>query len=336
MRAAVIKAPGGPIEIEEREQPIPRPDEVLIRVRACGVCHGDVMVKEGQFPFARYPVVPGHEIAGTIEAVGEQVRFLRARARVGMSALFSSCGICSRCLGADEFLCEKLEFTGVTKDGGFQEYMLAPAAYVAPIPEAIGFAEAAALMCAGLTVFSGIRHAGFEPSHRVAVIGLGGLGHMAVLFAKSMGARVAVISTSADKKAEAEALGAEQFVHAKTTNLAEALKAWDGGADLILATAPDAETMTAAFPGLAANGTMMVLGAPFAPISVSAFDLIMGRRRLMGSPAGSRKDLKDMLAFAVLHGIRPQVNSVPLEGLANAFEEMGRGHMSGRSVVVMD
>src|SRR5581483_7960306 len=276
MRAVVIKAPGGSIEIEERERPIPGPEEVLIRVCACGLCHGDVMVKKGQFPFARYPVVPGHEIAGTIEAVGERVRFLAQGARVGVSALFSSCGVCWHCLGADEFLCEKLDFTGVTKDGGFQEYMVAPAAYVVPLPEAIEFAEAAPLMCAGLTVFSGMRHAGFEPGDKVAVIGLGGLGHMAVLFAKSLGGRVAVISTNAEKKADAEALGAERFIHVKTTNPADALKAWDGGADLILATAPDAETMAAAFAGLAGNGTMMVLGAPFAPISVSAFDLIMG------------------------------------------------------------
>jgi propanol-preferring alcohol dehydrogenase len=250
MRAAVIKAPGGPIEIEERERPTPAPDEVLIRVRACGVCHGDVMVKEGQFPFARYPVVPGHEIAGIAEALGEHVRFLAAGTRVGMSALFSSCGVCSRCVGADEFLCEKLEFTGVTKDGGFQEYMLAPAAYVAPIPDAIEFAEAAPLMCAGLTVFSGMRHAGFEPGNKVAVIGLGGLGHMGVLFAKAMGGRVAVISTSAHKRAEAQALGAERFIDTRTSNPADVLKAWDGGADLILTTAPDAETIVAAFAGL--------------------------------------------------------------------------------------
>jgi propanol-preferring alcohol dehydrogenase len=336
MKAAVIKTPGAAIEIEEREHPTPGADEVLIRVRACGVCHGDVMVKEGQFPFARYPIVPGHEIAGTIEGIGEGVQFLTRGAYVGVSALFSSCGVCAHCLGADEFLCEKLEVTGVTRDGGFEELMVAPAAYVALLPETIEFAEAAPLMCAGLTVFSGMRHAGFEPGDKVAVIGLGGLGHIAVLFAKAMGGRVAVISSSANKKDEAQALGAEQFIHVKSTNPAEALKVWDGGADLILATAPDAETMAAAFAGLAGNGTMMVLGAPFAPISLSAFDLIMGRRRLMGSPAGSRKDLRDMLAFAARHGIRPRVNRLSLQHLAKALEEMAKGHMSGRTVIVMD
>ena len=336
MRAAVIKKAGGAVELEKRQCLGPGPDEVLIRVRACGVCHGDVMVKKGQFPFARYPIVPGHEIAGTIERVGERVQFLAAGARVGVSPLFSSCGVCQHCVGADEFLCEKLEFTGVTKNGGFQEYMLAHAAYVALLPEKIEFAEAAPLMCAGLTVFSGMRHAGFEPGDKVAVIGLGGLGHIAVLFAKSMGGRVAVISRTANKKTEAAALGAEEFIHTKSTNPGDALRAWSGGADLILATAPDAEVMAAAFPGLAGNGTMMVLGAPFAPISVSAFDLIMGRRRLMGSPAGARKDLRDMLLFAAQHGIRPRVNCLPLERLPNALEEMSKGHMSGRTVVVMD
>jgi propanol-preferring alcohol dehydrogenase len=213
--------------------------------------------------------------------------------------------------------------------------MLAPAAYVSPLPDGLDFADAAPLMCAGLTVYSGMRHAGFRPGHKVAVIGLGGLGHMAVLFAKAMGGRVAVLSTSADKEREAHELGSERFIHVKKANPAEALKEWGGGADLIVATAPDAETMSAAFPGLAMDGTMVVLGAPFAPISLSSFDLIMGRRRLMGSPAGSRKDLGDTLAFAAAHGVRPQVNRVSLQDLAGVFGEMDKGHMRGRTVVVM-
>jgi propanol-preferring alcohol dehydrogenase len=336
MRAAVIRRPGGPVEFEDRKRPRPRPDEVLIRVRACGVCHGDLMVREGHFPFARYPIVPGHEVAGTIEAVGDRVHDFKAGARVGISALFSSCGTCPRCIDADEFLCPKLEFTGVTRDGGFQECMLAPANYVTSLPEELDFADAAPLMCAGLTVFSGMRHAGFRPGHKVAVIGLGGLGHMAVLFAKAMRGRVVVLSTSHDKESEALELGAERFINVKNVAPADALRAWEGGPDLILATAPDANTMVAAFPGLAVNGTMMVLGAPFAPIPVNPFDLIMGRRRLMGSPAGSRRDLSDTLAFAATHGIRPRVRRVPLENLAGVLAEMDNGHMRGRTVVVME
>ena len=335
MKAAVISKAGGSIEIEQRERPAPGPDEVLIRVHACGVCHGDLMVRDGHFPFVRYPIVPGHEIAGTVEAAGERVGTLARGARVGVSALYSSCGACPQCIGADEFLCPRLEFTGVTRDGGYQEYMLAPAAYVAPLPEGLDFADAAPLMCAGLTVYSGLRHAGFRPGHKVAVIGLGGLGHMAVLFARAMGGRVAVLSTSADKEPEAQRLGAERFINVKKSKPAEALKAWDGGADLVLATAPDAETMAAAFPGLAIDGTMMVLGAPFAPLTVSPFDLIMGRRRLMGTPAGSRKDLHDTLAFAAAHGVRPRVKRASLQDLAGALGEMDKGHMLGRTVVVM-
>src|SRR5258706_7390752 len=189
-------------------------------------------------------------------------------------------------------------------------------------------------MCAGLTVYSGMRHAGFRTGHKVAVIGLGGLGHMAVLFAKAMGGRVAVLSSSADRAREAQDLGAERFIHVKSAKPAEALREW-GGADLLIATAPDADTMAAAFPGVAFNGTMLVLGAPFAPIPLSAFDLIMGRRRVMGSPAGSRKDLLDTLSFASAHGVRPRVNRVPLQELAGALREMDKGHMRGRTVVVM-
>lgn len=335
MRAAVIRSAGGRVELEERKRPTPGPDEVLIRVHACGVCHGDLMVRDGHFPFARYPIVPGHEIAGTVEATGERVRTPTRGARVGVSALFSSCGVCPQCLGADEFLCANLGFTGITNDGGHQEYMLAPAAYVSPLPDGLDFADAAPLMCAGLTVYSGMRHAGFRPGHKVAVIGLGGLGHMAVLFAKAMGGRVAVLSTSADKGREAHELGAERFIHIKREKPAAALKEWGGGADLILATAPDAETMAAAFPGLAMDGTMVVLGAPFAPISLSPFDLIMGRRRLMGSPAGSRRDLRDTLSFAAAQGIHPRVNRVSLQDLSSVFGEMDKGHMRGRTVVVM-
>jgi len=334
MKAAVIRSAGGSVELEERERPVPGPDEVLIRVHACGVCHGDLMVRDGHFPFVNYPIVPGHEIAGTVEAIGERVRTPERGSRVGVSALFSSCGVCPQCLGANEFLCHKLQFTGVTNDGGYQDYMLAPAAYVTPLPDELHFVDAAPLMCAGLTVYSGMRHAGFQPGHKVAVIGLGGLGHMAVLFAKAMGGRVAVLSTSSEKEQEAIELGSERFINVKNTNPAEALKVWGGGADLIVATAPDAETITTAFPGLAFDGTMLVLGAPFAPISLSSFDLIMGRRRIMGSPAGSRKDLRDTLAFAAAHGVRPRVTRVSLQDITNVFGEMDKGHMRGRTVVV--
>ena len=186
-----------------------------------------------------------------------------------------------------------------------------------------------------MTVFSGLRHAGFEPGNKVAVIGLGGLGHLGVLFARAMGGRVAVLSTSADKEDEARELGAEQFINLKTESASEALRAWEGGADIILATPPAAEPMIAAFPGLALNGTMVVLGAPPNDIAVNPMELIMGRRRLMGSPAGSRKALQDTLEFAATHDVRPKVTCVPLEDADKALKEMHLGRMHGRTVLVM-
>ena len=208
MKAAVINAPNMEVRIEKRDRPSPGRGEILIRVHACGVCHGDLMLQLGQFPFARYPVVPGHEIAGVIEEVGKDVAKLQRGDRVGVSALFSSCGGCEQCLDSDEFLCSQMQFTGITQDGGYQEFMVAPAGYVAALPDALDFAEAAPLMCAGLTVFSGLRHAGFEQGDKVGVIGLGGLGHMGVVLVRAMGGRVAVLSTTADKEREARDLGA--------------------------------------------------------------------------------------------------------------------------------
>ena len=200
MKAAVLNEPNGDVRFEERDQsPRPGRGEVLIRVHACGVCHGDLMLQLGQFP-SRYPIVPGHEIAGVIEQIGEDVTELEPGTRVGLSALFSSCGSCNQCHNDDEFLCSQMQFTGITMDGGYQEFMVAPAGYVAPLPDKLDFVDAAPLMCAGLTVFSGLRHAGFAPGSRVAVIGLGGLGHLAVLLVRAMNGRVAVLSTSAASK----------------------------------------------------------------------------------------------------------------------------------------
>jgi D-arabinose 1-dehydrogenase-like Zn-dependent alcohol dehydrogenase len=336
MRAAVINAPNAEARIEERNRPSPGRGEVLIRVHACGVCHGDLMLQLGQFPFARYPVVPGHEIAGVVEEVGEDVGKLHPGDRVGLSALFSSCGCCKQCLHDDEFLCSQMQFTGITQDGGYQQFMLAPAAYVAHLPDRLDFAEAAPLMCAGLTVFSGLRHAGFEPRNKVAVIGLGGLGHMGVLLVRAMGGRVVVLSTSADKEDEARELGAERFINLKTESASEALRAWEGGPDIILATTPAADPMMAAFPGLALNGTMVVLGAPPVDIAVNPMELIMGRRRLMGSPSGSRKDLRDALHLAAAHGIHPRVIPMPLDDAGKALKRMHERKIHGRLVLVMD
>lgn len=335
MKAAVVRKTNDFL-IEDRPIPEPKAGQVLIRVHACGVCHSDLEVLLGHFPFATYPVVPGHEVAGTVEKVGSGVTWPKVGDRVGMPWLYDSCGHCDYCVSGREVLCPQMTVTGVNRDGGYQEYMLAPAAYVGPIPDGLDFAEAGPLMCAGLTVFNGLRQAGFQPGQKVAVVGLGGLGHLGVLYAKAMGGRVAVISNTADKEAEARELGAERFIATKGKNTAQELQAWDGGPDVILQTAPSAEAATQAFPGLAPDGTLVLLGVGAGNITVAPFDLIGARRKLMGSPSGSRQDLRATLSFSAAKRVVPHITKIKLEDAPKALDAMQKGSVSGRSVVVFD
>ncbi len=334
MKVAVVSKPQSPLVIEERPIPQPKAGEVLIRVRACGICHSDLAVQQGYFPFASYPRVPGHEVAGVVDKVGEGVTWPKVGDHVGMPWLFSSCGHCMLCAQGDEVMCPEVQVTGVTQDGGYQEYMIAPAHYVAPIPDGLSFEEAGPLMCAGLTVYNGMRNAGFKPGYKVAVIGLGGLGHLGILYAKAMGGRVAVISNTPDKEAEARELGAEYFVNTKAGKASEGLQKWDGGADIILATAPSSEAATDAFSGLAPDGTLVVLGVGPGNISVSPMELIGGRRHLMGSPSGSRKDIRATLSFSANHGVVPRITKVPLEEAGKMLQAMHEGKLRGRGVIV--
>jgi alcohol dehydrogenase len=335
MKTAVVTAPNTPIVIEDRPIPQPKAGEVLIKVHACGVCHSDLMVLLGYFPFATYPRVPGHEVAGVVEMVGEGVTWPKVGDRVGMQWLFSACGHCDLCVRGDEVMCPFGTVTGVNQDGGYQEYMIAPALYVAPIPDALSFLDAAPLMCAGLTVFNGLRNAGFQPGQKVAVIGMGGLGHLGILYAKAMGARVAVISGSPDKQDEAHELGAEYFVNTKARKAGEALRDWDGGADIILATAPSSEAATEAVPGLAPDGTLVVLGVGPGNIQVSPMDLVGGRRKVMGSPSGGRKDIRATLNFSVHNQVLPRVTKFPLEDAGKVLDMMHGGKLRNRGVLVI-
>lgn len=326
---------GGAVTREERDLPRPGLGEVVIRVRACGVCHSDLAVQQGAFPFAEFPIVPGHEVAGVVEEVGDGVEWPERGARVGMPWLYDSCGHCEQCTAGDEVLCPQVTVTGVNRDGGYAEYMTAPALYTVPIPDALGFSEAGPLMCAGLTVHNGLKRAGFTPGEKVAVMGLGGLGHLGVLYARAMGARVAVLSGSPDKEDEARELGAERFINTGEGSIAEALQQWEGGADIVLATSPSGELMSQTVWGLAPDGRLVVLGAAGDEVSAAPAGLILGRRRILGVPSGSRRDVRDALNFATEHGIRPRVTERPLEEADAVLREMEEGRLRDRVVLTL-
>jgi alcohol dehydrogenase len=331
----VLREPHAEIELEERDRPEPGPGEALVRVRACGICHSDVALQEGYYDFATFPVVPGHEITGAVEAVGDGVEWPEVGARVGMPWLYSSCGHCRYCVRGDEILCSRTRFTGVNVDGGYQEFMLAPAAYLAPLPDALDFAAAAPFICAGITVFKALRLASLEPGDRVAVIGLGGLGTLGVQYARELGARVAVVSSSPDKEEKARGLGAELFVAGGGRPTGEQLAAWDGGADVILATAPALAPVNEAFSGLAPDGTMFVLGVGPGDVQIAPLDLIMPRRRIVGSPSGSRHDLRDALAFAAQRGITSEFTPYPLDAANEALADTRDGRVPSRAVLTI-
>ena len=334
MKVVCIREPNGPLHLEERQRPSPGPNEVLIQMRACGICHGDVVARMGGFPFVRFPIVPGHEIAGIVEEAGVQAEGFKPGDRVGLSVLFSSCGSCDHCRRGAENLCPEWIWTGMMVDGGYAELVLAKARYVVPLPSELDFAESAPLMCAGVTVYSGLKHAGCRGGQRVAVIALGGLGHLGVLFARALGARVAVLSSSLSKEPVARALGAELFIHLQEGNAARLLQQWDGGADVILATAPNVESVTDAFPGLAPDGTMVVVGVGPGNIQIDPIGLVMGRRRMLGSPAGSLQELSETLRLAAEHKIRSRVHKYPLAQAAEAFQAAESGKLAGRVVLV--
>jgi len=285
---------------------------------------------------SKYPFVPGHEVTGTVSALGEQAKGLKTGQRVGLGWWSQSCLSCHECLSGDHHLCSSVQGTIVGRHGAFADRVRAQWTWVRPIPDGLDMATTGPLLCGGVTVFTPLLINNVRSTARVGIIGVGGLGHMGVLLARAMGGRAAVLSTSADKQDEARALGAERFINLKTESPSEALRAWEGGADIILATPPAAEPMMAAFPGLALNGTMVVLGAPPDSIAVNPMELIMGRRRLMGSPAGSRKDLRDVLHLASTHGLHPRVTTMPLDDAERALKKMHQKSIHGRAVLVMD
>ena len=334
MKAAAISRPGADFEIVEREIPKPGPGQVRIKVRACGVCHSDVLTKEGGLPGLTYPRVPGHEVAGIVDEVGEGVSAWKKGQRVGVGWFGGSDGTCRECRRGDFINCRNMKICGISYDGGYQEYMLAPAEAVAAIPEGLSDVEAAPLLCAGITTFNALRHSGASPGDLVAVQGVGGLGHLGIQFANKFGYKVAAIGRGPDNAPLAKKLGATVYIDSKATNAAEELQRL-GGAKVIVATAPNSKSMSALIDGLGPNGKLMVVGATFDPIEVTPPQLIFGTRTIQGWASGTAADSEDTLNFSVLCGVRPMIETFPLERAAEAYDRMMSGNAQFRVVLTM-
>src|SRR5215471_3604031 len=334
MRVAQIARPGGPFEIVEREIPQPAVGQVRIRVQACGICHSDTLVKDGHWPGLQYPRVPGHEVVGVVDAVGSGVTQWKSGQRVGVGWHGGHCGYCDACRNGDFFGCQvALQITGISFDGGYAEYMLAPAIAVALVPDSLPPADAAPLMCAGITTFNALRNSGARGGDLVAVLGLGGLGHLGVQYAVRMGFRTAAIARGKDKEPLARQLGAAHYIDSQAADPAAEL-AKLGGAKVVLATVTHGPAMSATVGGLAPRGRLMVLGAAES-LETSPFLLIGGRRSVEGWYAGTSIDSEDTLAFSVQSGVRSMNEVYPLERAAEAYDRMMSGKARFRVVLTM-
>ena len=334
MKVAQISKPGGDFEIVDREIPTPRAGQVRIKVQACGVCHSDVFVKEGLWPGIQYPRVPGHEVAGIIDEVGAGVTGWRKGQRVGVGWHGGQDNTCIECRRGRFLYCRNPKVAGISYDGGYQQYMVAPVEALAAIPDALSDAEAGPLLCAGVTTFNALRHSGASPGSLVAVQGVGGLGHLGIQFASKFGYKVAAIGRGSENAALARKLGANAYIDSKTTNAAEELQKL-GGAQAILATAPDSKAMSELIDGLAPNGKLKVVGISSDPIAVTPLQLIVGERAIQGSAVGTPTDSEDTMHFAELTGVRPMIETYPLEKAAEAYARMMSGNAQFRVVLTM-
>ena len=334
MKVVQVTKPGGNFELVERNIPEPARNQVRIKVEACGICHSDALVKEGYWPGIQYPRVPGHEIAGRIDAVGSDVTNWKPGQRVGVGWHGGHDFTCNACRRGDFMNCQNEQITGISYDGGYQEYMVAPAEAVAAIPDDLPAAEAAPLLCAGITVFNALRNSGARAGDLVAVLGIGGLGHLGIQYANKMGFRTFAIGRGKDKEALARKLGAVHYVDTAAGDPAAALQKF-GGAQVILATAPDSKSMSALFNGLTADGKFVVVGASPDPITVTPLQLIVGSKTLQGWASGIATDSEDTMQFSALTGVRPMIEKYPLEKAAEAYEQMISGRARFRVVLTM-
>ncbi len=334
MKAVQVPKPGADFEVVEREIPEPTTGHVRIRVQACGICHSDVITKEGLFPGISYPRVPGHEVVGVIDAVGAGVNDWKQGERVGVGWHGGQDGTCAACRRGDFVNCANGKVCGISFDGGYQDFMVAPVEGLARMPDSLDAAEAAPLMCAGVTTFNALRHSGALPSDLVAVQGIGGLGHLGIQFAKKFGYRVAAISRGADNAALAKRLGADLYIDGATTDAASELQKL-GGARVILATAPSGKSMSGLVGGLSVNGTLLVVGASMDPIEVPPNQLIIGKKRIQGWPGGIPTDSEDTLRFAAMTGVRPMIEKYPLAKATEGYARMMSGKAEFRVVLTM-
>ena len=334
MKAVQVPKAGADFQIVERDIPQPGPGQVRIRVIACGVCHSDVVTKDGLFPGIAYPRVPGHEVAGVIDDVGPGVTTWKKGERVGVGWHGGQDGTCIHCRRGDFINCVNVKVCGISYDGGYQEYMVAPIEAVAHMPESLDPAEAAPLMCAGITTFNALRHSGAMPSDLVGVQGIGGLGHLGIQFANKFGYRVAAIGRGTDSAALAKKLGAHYYIDSAASNPAAELQKL-GGASAILATAPSGKSMSALIDGLLPNGTLLVVGAAPDPIEVNPIQIILSKKRIQGWPSGIPTDSEDTLRLAEISGVRPMIEKYPLAKAAEAYDRMMSGKAQFRVVLTM-
>lgn len=335
MIAMAVPAVNGKFERVERDLPEPGPHEVRIAVQACGVCHSDAIVVEGQMPGLTYPRVPGHEVIGTIEALGRDVEGWTAGARVGVGWHSGACGYCARCRRGDAFACENINgATGVTKDGGYATHMLAHASALAHVPDSLNAVEAAPLLCAGITTFNALRHCGAGPGDLVAIHGVGGLGHLAIQFAARQGYRTIAVNRGRDKENLARSLGAHAYIDAQAQDPAEALQSM-GGARAILATVTNAEAMESIVSGLGPNGTMMVIGVA-GPMKINGLDLLMKRASVKGWYSGTSVDSEDTLNFSVLNNVASMNEVFSLDQAQDAYDRMMSGQARFRVVLSVE
>src|SRR5689334_5229463 len=334
MTAVQIRSPGGPFEVVKREIPAPGHNQIRIRVQACGICHSDMFVKEGYWPGLQYPRVTGHEVAGIVDEVGPGVTAWKKGQRVGVGWHGGHCGQCDPCRRGDFMGCRNFRVTGFDDDGGYAQYMIARSEALAAIPDSISPAEAAPILCAGVTTFNSLRHSGATAGDLVAVQGMGGLGHLGIQFASKMGFRTVAIGRGKDKEPLALKLGAARYLDTAAADVPKEL-ANLGGASVILATAPDSKAMSALIDGLGVGGRLLVVGASADPLSVTPVQLIMSRRSITGWPSGTARDSEDTLNFCALTGIRPMVESLPLEQAAAGYDRMMSGKARFRVVLTI-